>query len=465
MKPLDFGSAVELLDRFVNFEIAPPPSGARTWDLDAFRLFLADLGRPERAVPSVLIAGTKGKGSVAALVAAGLSAGGYRVGLYTSPHLGSLRERIAVDGVPISEKDFAQRVSEIAPALEARDGITVSYRTWFEILTAAAFLHFRAARVDVAVLEVGLGGRLDATNVVEPEVSVITSISLDHTKTLGDSLEAIAREKAGILRDGGVAVFAPQRREARRALHAEARRRSVAVSEAGRDFTWRERHLDAGGGSFDYAGERSLEDVRLGLAGAFQIENASVALRTLEALVPCGFAVPEPAIRSAFAAARWPGRFELVPGEPVILLDGAHNPYSIEVLARSLGRIFPGRRIVALLAASRDKDQAGMLAALAPAVSQLVLTEASALRAAPAAALFALSRGIVPLRPAEVVAAPLDALSRARAIAAPGDLVLVTGSLYLVGAVREALRGEAKPVAAPREPVLDSRRDGEPLPR
>jgi dihydrofolate synthase/folylpolyglutamate synthase len=456
---LDYAGAVALLDRYVNFEQTPAPAGARSWDLDAFRLFLGDLGYPERAFPSVLVAGTKGKGSVATLVAAALAASGRRVGLYTSPHLGSLRERIAVGGAPISESDFAERIACIAPALEGRGGGAASFRTWFEIVTAAAFLHFRAERVDVAVLEVGLGGRLDATNVVEPEVSVVTSISLDHTKTLGSTLEEIAREKAGILRDGGVAVFAPQPPPARRVLVAEARRRSATVFEAGRDFTWRERRADARGGLFDYAGEGTIEGIRLGLAGAFQFENAAVALRAVEALGASGFRVAEPEIRSAFAGARWPGRFEVFPGEPAILLDGAHNPYSIEVLMRSVARVFPGRRVVALFAASRDKDQAGMLAALAPAVSRVVFTEASALRAAPAPALIALAQGVAPVRPAEAVPTPLDALARARALAEPDDLLLVTGSLYLVGAVREALLAGAA-VAPPRDAVLHSRRGG-----
>jgi dihydrofolate synthase/folylpolyglutamate synthase len=348
--------------------------------------------------------------------------------------------------------------------LEAREGLPASYRTWFEIVTAAAFLHFRAKRVDIAVLEVGLGGRLDATNVVEPEVSVITSISLDHTRTLGDTLGAIAREKAGILRDGGVAIFAPQPREARRVLQAEARRRSATTHEAGRAFTWREREIGPAGGSLDYAGVRTLDDVRLGLAGAFQIENAAVALRAIEALAESGLSVPEKALRGAFAGARWPGRFEVVPGRPTILMDGAHNPYSVEVLVRSIERILPGRRIVALFAASRDKDQAGMLAALAPAASQLVFTEASALRAAPAAELLALSRGIAPDHPADAAPALEDALMHARSIAGPDDLLLVTGSLYLVGAVRERLLAEGMPVAASRGAVLDSLRGGEAIP-
>ncbi len=457
---MDYAAAVALLDRYVNFEQTPTPPGGRSWDLDAFRLFLGDLGFPERAFPSVLVAGTKGKGSVATLVAGALSAAGHRVGLYTSPHLATLRERIAVDGAPISEAEFAERIAGIAPALEGRDGVAASFRTWFEIVTAAAFLQFRAARVDVAVLEVGLGGRLDATNVVDPEISVVTSISLDHTKTLGSTLEEIAREKAGILRDGGVAVFAPQPPQARRVLCAEARRRSATAFEAGRDFTWRERGAEPRGGLFDYAGERRLEEVRLGLAGAFQFENAAVALRALEALDAGGFPVGEGAVRDAFAAARWPGRFEVFPGEPTILLDGAHNPYSVEVLVRSIARIFPERRVVALFAASRDKDQTGMLAALAPAVSRVVFTEASALRAARAPALLALSQGVAPVRPAEAVPSPLDALARARAIAEPDDILLVTGSLYLVGAVREALLAEAGPVAAPRDAVLHWPRDG-----
>ncbi len=440
---MDYAGALAHLERFVNFELSPSAEfGEPDWDLDAFRLFLAELGYPERAFPAVLVAGTKGKGSVASLLSAGLAAAGYRVGLYTSPHLASPCERIAIDGAPISEADFAARVSEILPFLEARPGLPVSFRTWFEIVTAAAFLEFRRARVDLAVLEVGLGGRLDATNVVDPLVSVITSISLDHTKTLGDTLAAIAREKAGILRDGGLAVFAPQPREARRVLASEARRRAAVVSEARRGFDWTERRADAFGSVFDYRGGAALDAVRLGLGGFFQMENASVAIRTLELLAERGFPVGESALRGALAAARWPGRFEVIPGEPTILLDGAHNTYSIRVLLDAVARVFPGRPIVCLFAASKDKEWAVMLDSISAAASRIVVTEASTPRAAPAESLLAHVRAAAPERACEISGDPTAALALARAAAAPGELVLVTGSLYLVGAVREVLRGE-----------------------
>jgi dihydrofolate synthase / folylpolyglutamate synthase len=437
---MDYRAALAYLDRFINFETAAGPSAAApAWDLDGFRLFLAELGNPERRFPSVLVAGTKGKGSVATLLAAALRAGGYRVGLYTSPHLSTPCERIAVDGRMISEEGLAERVSEIAPFLEGRAPAGPRYRTWFEIVTAAAFLHFRAARVEIAVLEVGLGGRLDATNVVEPLVSVVTSISLDHTKTLGETVGEIAREKAGILRTGVPVVTAPQPRDAQRAIASAARRLSAPLHASSRDFRWMEREVESSGGVLDFEGARALDAVRVGLPGRFQLENAAVTLKTLELLREAGFAVEEAALRASFECARWPGRFESFGADPVILLDGAHNPYSIEVLLESIDRIYPGRRLVVLFAASRDKDQRAMLAALFGRAAHVVITETPRTRNAPVGALLAVAEGLAPAPPREAIASPEDALARAREIAGPGDLILVTGSLYLVGAVREIL--------------------------
>jgi len=444
---MNYDEAVAHLSRFINYELTPGGSAAApAWDLDGFRLFLADLGSPERRFPSILVAGTKGKGSVATLVAGALRAAGWRVGLYTSPHLVSPRERIAVDRALISREDFAARIAEIAPSLEARPGVAPCYRTWFEIVTAAAFVHFRASRVDIAVLEVGLGGRLDATNVVEPLVSVITSISLDHTHTLGATLGAIAVEKAGILRTGVPAVTAPQRREAHRAIAAEARRRGTRLYEPVRDFSWEEREVGRGGSTFDYRGARALESIHVALPGAFQVQNAAVAIKAIELLGESGFPVGDDAVRAAFATARWAGRFEEIAGAPPVLLDGAHNPYSIEELLASVERIYPGRRIVALFAASRDKDQRGMLAALHARAAHVVLTEAPNTRNAPVGALLAVAHGISASPPREAIPSPADALARAREVAGRDDLILVTGSLYLVGVVRELLRAEGRVV-------------------
>jgi dihydrofolate synthase/folylpolyglutamate synthase len=444
---MDYAGAIRFLDRFVNFEAAPASGpGAPRWELDDFRRFLCELGNPEQAFPSILVAGTKGKGSVAALIAAALRAGGLRVGLYTSPHLVSPRERIAVGDAPISEPEFAALVERIAPAVASRPTAGARYRTWFEIVTAMAFEHFRAARVDVSVLEVGLGGRLDATNVVEPLVSVITSISLDHTRTLGATRDAIAREKCGILRAARPAVISPQREDARAAILDEAGRRGAIPIEAGRDFSWSEREVTRGGSVIDFHGARAWHAVEVGLPGLFQIENAVVALRTVEALAGLGLDVGEAAVRSAFAGARWPGRFEEFGGAPPVLLDGAHNPYSVEELLRSVERIHPGRPIVALFAASRDKDHRGMLAALRASGARLVLTQTPQTRAAPIEHLVELARAVDPSTEPVACAAPLDGFARAIELAGPDGIALVTGSLYLVGAIREALV-PASPVA------------------
>ncbi len=406
--------------------------------LETMRALGEEMGHPERAYASLLIAGTNGKGSVAAYCDAALRASGLRVGCYTSPHLVRVNERITVAGREIDDAGFARAVRAVRDAatrLVAR-GTLDAHPTFFEVLTAAAFEHFRAQQVDVAVLEVGLGGRFDATNVVEPLASAIVSIALDHEVYLGRTLAAIATEKAGVMRRGRPTVIGPVPAAARRALAAAARDKGARLVDATRDVRLRETPpgFELRTRRCHYLGLRPLP-------GAHQRTNLLVAIRLLEAAFEGGLAVDLPGVPGAVARTRWPGRLEQVPGDPPLVLDGAHNPAGARALAAHLRA---GPPFVLVFAAMADKDVEGIARALLPLASGVVLTRPRVSRAASPEELArrcgALARG------AQREASVSRALARARRLARrrPGTVVVVAGSLYLVGAVAAILERERK---------------------
>jgi dihydrofolate synthase/folylpolyglutamate synthase len=375
---------------------------------------LAALGHPERAYDVLHVGGTNGKGSTCAMAAAALRAAGHRVGLYTSPHLVRFNERIEVDGTPISDAALAAIVEEIRRACPWHEAGGEGDRlTYFEFATLAGLLHLAREGVRVAVVEVGLGGRFDATNAVLPRVAAVARIGLDHTQLLGDTVEQIAFEKAGIFKAGVPAVVhASQPPGALEALRAEALRRGAPF-------------LVAAG---DWAGP-------VALAGAHQRGNAGLAataLRQLARAVP----VPEEAIARGIATARWPGRLEEVGG---VLLDGAHNPDAAAALAAALRALHPGRPVELVFGVLSDKDHAGMLGALAAAARRLHVVSPATPRARPAAEVRAVARSMGV--DAHVHGSVADALACARAAAADGALPCVAGSLYLVGEARALLAG------------------------
>lgn len=391
-----------------------------------------ELGHPERAFRAVLVAGTNGKGSVCSYLDAGLRAAGLRVGLYTSPHLEDVRERIVVDGAWIPNRAFEAcvlRVRDAAERLIARRAIA-EHPHHFEILTAAAFLHFRNARVEVAVLEVGLGGRLDATNVSDPDVSAIVSIDFDHEEYLGNTLRSIAAEKAGVARRGRPLVLGPVPPEAERSIRSSARKagaRVVAVrpvTSAGRLRTKR--------GTFS--------DLHP-LPGPHQNVNLAVAAQALEELARV---VPLDVARAikGMNDARWPGRLERIPGRPVFVLDGAHNVAGAAALARALRADRIGGLLI--FGAMRDKRIAQMGAALFPLFREVILTRVRMKRAATAGEIRRVCRfaaiGEIPFLEART---PREAIATARRRARRGEAVVVAGSLYLVGAIRRLLRVRA----------------------
>ena len=395
------------------------------------------LGDPQRRYRSVHIAGTKGKGSTAVLLASMVRAAGYRVGLYTSPHLHTLRERIQIDGRPIAPETFGALMAELA---EADRALQRAHPDWgaataFELVTVLAFAAFARGPVDLAVIEVGLGGRLDATNVILPDVAIITRIGYDHMAILGSTLAAIAREKAGIVKPGRPVVSAPQEPEAARVIEAVAQERGAPLWLGGRDWqvagTWHR---------FAFRSpDRELADLALALRGAHQVENAGVALASLPWLARVGVVVPESAIRQGLATAVWPGRLELLRESPSVVVDGAHNRESAQRLAEAVRESFRWRRLWLVLGIMRDKEIERIVAALAPLADTLCAVEGFAPRAAAAERLLAAWAASAEGKPAASFSSVEAALRAALEQADPADLVLVTGSLSMVAAAREAL--------------------------
>lgn len=393
--------------------------GGLEWNARRTRILLDLAGAPDRKMAVVLVAGTKGKGSTAAMLASMLAGSGVRAGLSTKPHLQDFRERVRVDGVLISTQALERRVEELHSRVRAlaRSVPEAGAPTTFELTTVLALMHYAAERCEVAVVEVGLGGRYDATNATDPHVSVITAISHDHTLELGTRVATIAREKAGILRPGRVAVIAPQRADARRALLA-------ACAEVGAQARL-VRPLAA----------RGPAGIVLALRGEHQRANAAAALAAADALAEHGITYRRDTAGEALRALRWPGRFEVIDGAPPIVLDGAHNDGSAEALAMTLRREFPRRRARFVLGLMADKDARAVVRPLLPLARSIEATRAPGPRGLDPRALAHLARG-VPVRTHED---PADALAAARRDAGDREVVCVTGSLALVGRVRDVL--------------------------
>ena len=388
--------------------------------LENISALMRQMGNPQQRFPSVLIAGTNGKGSVTAMVDAALRAGGFRSARYTSPHLTRLEERFVIDGAEVTTEALASAVTNVREAVEsllARSELT-GPATFFECATAAAFELFSSSAVDIAVLEVGLGGRLDATNIVTPLVCAITTIDLDHQAQLGTTLESIAAEKAGIIKAGVPVVIGRLPDAAEAVVASAAGRASAPVVRA--DGAGMMRH-----------------DVQPSLAGAHQRDNAAVAVAVLDVLATQGFAVSKAAVARALQTVQWPGRLEMFQqGENTILMDAAHNPGGAAALAAYLSE--SGWTDATLVfAAMADKDAKGMLAVLAPVVPRIICTTAPTPRAASAGELAAVARAVRPTWDIEIVDEPAAALGRACARSAR---VVVAGSMFLIGPLRGILR-------------------------
>ena len=436
----EYQRTLDYLYSFVDFSLT---KGMRytpeQFDLGRMRAFAQALGNPERAYPSIHVAGTKGKGSVSSMCSAALQAAGYRVGLYTSPHLHDYTERIRINQQLIPRQDLVSLVEEIKPVIESVPGLST-----FEITTALAFLYFHHQRVDVAVHEVGLGGPLDASNVVEPSVSVITSLSFDHTQILGNTLSEIAREKAGIIKAGIPVVLSPQKDEARRVIEQIARERSAPLVQVGRDYSFTPLKQSLEGQSllvWNGTEEKDAERLDIPLLGMHQVENAATAYAALQEFSRRALPVSTESIRRGFNQVTWPGRFEILQRQPPVVVDSAHNRDSAKRLRQALDDYFPGIPVIMVFGASEDKDIAGMFAELSTRVQEVVATKSFHPRAIEPENLVEIASQYG--KPAKIVPDIPDALMGALDLADGDKMILVTGSIFVVAATREAWMAHA----------------------
>jgi dihydrofolate synthase/folylpolyglutamate synthase len=442
---------------------SPQHARAAKFDLHNIRAICERMGHPERAFASVHIAGTNGKGSTAAMLAGIVQASGLRCGLYTSPHLLRMNERIRLDGAEISDEQFAASFTRVLAVIEEllASGALAAHPTYFECVTAMAFDFFARAQTEIAIIEVGLGGRLDSTNVILPEVAVITQIDFDHENFLGHSIEEIAAEKAGIIKPGARVVSAadnPAAREVIRRRAAEQRAQLVEIDEA-----CRVSHVSAEEGRYrfqmalaDELGPPSTQEmeIALPLAGRFQVRNAVTAIVAARLLALRGFAISDKAIVRGIESVRWPGRLERLQEKPAVYLDGSHNPAGArEVLAFWRDHL-AGRRIHLIYGAMRDKAIDEVAGLLFPRATTVILTQSPQPRSLSAEALAEMTSHLAGAL--EVIREPAAALDRALEIAAADDVIFATGSLYLVGDLRrhwDAQSGVEQVAAAPKATV------------
>lgn len=434
---MDYNEALSWIMSF--WEPARPKGeekALRPLKVPRMRALLSRLDSPHRKYPSISVAGTKGKGSTAAFIAEGLRAAGYRVGRYTQPHLIDWCERSWVDGRQIGPEEVAALAERIRPDVDALHAGTrdLGGLTTYEVGTALTLCYFAEQQVDVAVLEIGVGGRLDALNAVDPILSVVTSISLDHTDVLGGTLGEIAAEKAGIFRWDGMAVSSPQQPEAMEVLRRVAIETGARLYEIGRDWRWTK---GSGPGAIDVRGPfGSLEGLWVALLGDHQKDNATTAVAALQLLGEQGFRVDAEAIRRGLAEVEWPGRIQLIRGDPAVVVDAAHNGDSVRRLMETLRQEFRYERLILVFGASGDKDIAGMAAILGPAAERAILTGSGHRKAAD---LELLSQEMGRYTEVEAIADPAAAFQRALELASREDLVLVAGSVFLAGKAIELL--------------------------
>ena len=415
--------------------------------LDNIRKLSAALGNPHKAFHTIHVAGTNGKGSTSAIIASILQAAGFRVGLFTSPHLISFTERIRTNSEQISEDVVVGLASEIKDIVSRYNDFQP---TFFEVVTAIALLYFQREKVDVAVMEVGMGGRLDATNVIEPLVSVITNISFDHKDFLGATLEEIAGEKAGIIKKTVPVVSADQGPEASKVIMEASQAANSPLYTYGKDFSAFLKSADASGTCFDYVdGPVRLNDLFVPLAGEHQMKNSSVAIKAAGIFLDRrggkdSLSMVHDRIRSGLASTKWPGRLELIHGNPSILIDGAHNPAAADALSETIKKVFlkKYKKIIMVLGIMSDKEIKGIMRPLLPLASEIIVTAPSYSRASSPEELsgVAASLGFLNVSTAPTVK---DALEMAISCSAlpnqDSSLVVVTGSFYTIGEAKEAL--------------------------
>jgi len=421
---------------------------AAKFGLENISVLLEELDRPQDAFPSVLIAGTNGKGSVAAMLEAVLRSAGLRTGLYTSPHLVEINERIQLCGEPIAPENFAAVFTSLRGDIERllANGRLRFHPTYFECLTAMAMEYFRKQRCALAVLEVGMGGRLDATNTATPRLSIITQIDFDHERFLGTTIEAIAGEKAGIIKTGGLVLSTASHPAAAEMIRRKASEEKARLVEVWKEYNAADVAAQQGGLYHFVArhGDGFSLPVRLSLRGNHQVENSLAVIAASRELSRLGFPIPERSLQEGLATARWPGRLELVRENPMVFLDGAHNPAGARALARFWDEHFPSRRIILVYGAMRDKAVPEITEILFPRAAAVVLTRPEQNRAAAPETIRDISRhlnGDIFMEPS-----PAEALERALALAGADDVIFATGSLFLVGDLKRQCFQEPAPL-------------------
>ncbi|MET8359936.1 folylpolyglutamate synthase/dihydrofolate synthase family protein [Micromonospora sp. NPDC005171] len=420
------------------------------FELDRIESLLDLLGSPQRAYPAIHLTGTNGKTSTARMIDSLLRAHGLHTGRYTSPHLETVRERISLDGEPVSEERFTSVYREIKPLAELVDARSDEPLTYFDMTTALAFATFADAPVDIAVVEVGLGGAEDATNVLQAGVCVITPIGLDHTEWLGDTIQDIALAKAGIIHPGATVIAAAQEEEAARPLLERCAEVGATIAREGGEFGVQRRAVAVGGQVLTLQGLGGVyDDVFIPLHGAHQAQNAAVALAAVEAFLGAGARrqLDIEAVREGFASTSSPGRLERVRNAPTVLLDGAHNPHGMKATVTALQEEFAFSKLVAVIGVLADKDAEALLELLEPVVDQVVVTRNSSPRAMPTEELAALAAEIFGEERVDSAEEMPDAIELAVALAeedVPGELsgvgVLVTGSVVTVADARRLLK-------------------------
>jgi dihydrofolate synthase / folylpolyglutamate synthase len=429
MTHMNYSDCLAYIYSYTNYERKGLPKYTMThYDLNRIQALLRLMGDPHHSFKSMLISGTKGKGSTAAFAESMIRAAGYRTGLYISPHLHTFRERIRINGQMITEESICRLTDALRPHLEAIEGLTA-----FELITAIAFQAFAEAGVDIAVLEVGLGGRLDATNATDPLVATITSISYDHTQLLGDTLTMIAREKAGIIRPGALVISAPQVPEAMTNIEEVCREHEAKLVVAGEDdYRWLHGRATLKGQGFELQGQSYW----IPLLGKHQVANAVTAWAAVDGMQSrAGIIVPPEARREGLRRTEWPGRLEILGHDPYVVVDSAHNGDSAEKLKCALHDFFPGRRVVMIFGASGDHPFRDALHELAPAAAHTILTHSRHPRAADAKTL---KQAVDEMGYEAIVTANVpEAIEHALKNAQNNDLICITGSIFTVADAKE----------------------------
>ncbi len=436
---MDYKEAVDYIFGHTNYEVVPRvPHSEGQYDLRRVYELLERLGNPHLKARALHITGTNGKGSTSAMLAAVLTAAGYTTGLYTSPHLVTMRERFAIDGQMITEAELAEITTRLRPEIEAvNERGAYGKLTVFEILTALCFAYFAQKRCQFQVMEVGMGGRFDATNVIQPEVCCLTSISLDHTEVLGDTLVKIASEKAGIIKSGCTVISHPQAEEVDKVIRDVCREKGAHLVRVGKEVTVKGLGHDLEHQELEVKGQRDSYKISIPLLGQYQLENTAAAVAGIEILIERGINISRDNLVKGLASVDFPGRMQIIHRRPFVVVDGGHNPGAARRLKEAIWEYFKPAKSTLVIGISSDKDIAGIVDELSPVFNQVITTRANNPRSSPPEVLAEeFSRHG---KDASVTESVPQALREARATAQEDTLICATGSLFVVGEAIESV--------------------------